>query len=150
LALLHPGLHDLVAPQLSNERDVIPKSTAKLQPGDCCLVPRADGGYVPFVFVCKDGSSRTSFHGAIGNAVLPEADLVALGTNIQLTAAALVHVQCFAKNDTPIVGNIKDRIAAGELERIEAAAADMSIGAVKSVWGYKTILKRANEIDARP
>ena len=127
---------------------MIPKSTAKLQEGDFCLIQREDGKFVPFVYVAKQGSSRSYFYGGIANIILESQDIDNLPNNIDISEYALLHIKCFKENETPIIGNLKNKLKNGTLNKIIANVTDTSVGSKSSVWGYKTISKYANNVDA--
>ena len=124
---------------------MIPKSTTKLKAGDFCFVQRTDGFFVPFVFLFPH-LGRTSFFGGIVNARVDTPDLSKLPMCLRVTEYAVVHVQCFAKNNTPILGNILERIPKEDMRKIEKDVSEVKVGTIRNVWGYKTIFKYANEL----
>jgi len=127
-------------------RKMIPKSTATLKEGDFCFIPRSDGKYVPFVYLFQYGKPRTSIYGALINAVVSVQDVSELPKHLEIRYHAALHIKCFKENDTPIVGNIADRIDSKVLRKIRADVSNMTVGSTILAWGYKTIFKYANEI----
>ena len=125
---------------------MIPKSTAKLAAGDCCFIPCSDGRFVPFVFICKEGNARSYFIGGLVGQALESDDASLLESESTISAYAMLHIQCYARNDTPVAANIADKLADGEFERIERASRDMSVGSKHRVWGYRAVFKVAEEI----
>jgi hypothetical protein len=125
---------------------VIPKSTVTMKDGDFCFIPRSDGRYVPFVYLLQHGKSRTNFYGGIVNAVVNAPDIYELPMHLEIRRYAVLHIKCFKENNTPVVGNIADRIGGKALEKIRAEVSYMSVGSCISVWGYRTIFKYADEI----
>jgi len=126
----------------------IPKSTAKLRPGDCCFVPRSDGRFVPFAFLCPQGNARSYFFGGLVNVVVDEPQINVLPGRVSVKEYALVHIHCFEKNRTPVAGNIADHITSEVLAKIRIESHSQEVGSTTNVWGYLTIIKRANEIGA--
>ena len=125
---------------------MIPKSTTKLTSGDCCFIPSGDGKHVPFVFVSSVPKKRSYFFGALVRQALTSADVDDIQPEAILGPHAMLHIDCFAKNETPILGNIASRLAAGELDRVKRESLDMSVGAKNAVWGNRTIIKYADEV----
>lgn len=126
---------------------VIPKSTAKLSEGDFCWIMRNDNTYVPFVFIEKEGASRSYFFGGLLYFISNTEDINDLPENLNIYEQALLHIECFKKNDTPIIGNIISKINREDLEKAKNKTKDQSIGATSKVWGYRTIYKYANLIE---
>ena len=125
---------------------MFPASTAKLRPGDVCFIPRADGSYVPFVFVGTPAKSRSAFYGALGSTRVETPTLERLPPTFALLRPALVHVSCYKENNTPVVGNVADRVGQLSLEAAAAAVNSSALGSVSKVWGYNTIVKYANAV----
>lgn len=125
---------------------MIPGSNARLKIGDACFMPLPDGGYVPFIYVGKRGKDRAYFFGALADAVVnaPEIDL--LPPRITLAEHALVHIKCYRENQTPIVGNVLDRLDGKQLEDIALDIANSGVGHVTRVWGWRTIAREAMEL----
>ncbi|GAA0208415.1 hypothetical protein GCM10009123_14860 [Kangiella japonica] len=126
---------------------MIPKSTAKIEDGDFCWIKREDGLFVPFVYICKQGNSRSYFYGGIACSLSEKANLDDLPDNIVIRDFALLHIMCFKENETPIAGNITNKLKAGVLEKIKIDLTSAGIGSKSSVWGHKTILKYAGNIN---
>src|SRR5690348_9318392 len=97
-----------------------PKSTAELIPGDVCFAPRSDGRFVPFAFLCRQGSARSYFFGGLMNVIVDVPAVNALPSRVRVKEYALVHIHCFEKNQTPVVGNIADRITSEVLAKIRS------------------------------
>lgn len=124
---------------------MIPKSTAKLKEGDYCLVMRDDGGYVPFVYVGKRNNERSYFFGALADIVVSDTNSK-LPERIELLEHALLHIKCYKENNTPIVGNLLDHLDQKALAHIQSDISTSGIGHTVRVWGYRTIIKYANNI----
>ena len=86
------------------------------------------------------------FYGGIVNAVVKAPNIYELPAHLEIRRYAVLHIKCFKENNTPVVGNIVDRIGSKALEKIRTDVTHMSVGSCISVWGYKTIFKYANEI----
>jgi hypothetical protein len=127
---------------------MIPVSTLKLRPGDFCFVPRDDGRFVPFAYLCSMRQKRSCFQGGILEAVVNEPSVESLPRTLKVRDYALVHIKCFKENNTPIVGNVAERIGVEALQATERNAHDFSVGARSRVWGHLTILKYANQVEA--
>ncbi len=127
---------------------MIPKSTAKLQAGDFCWIEREDKMLVPFVYVCKQGNSRSYFYGGIAHYSGSSTDVSDLPSGIEILEYALLHIKCFKENNTPVIGNISQSLAAGVLESIDKKTKETGVGSKSSVWGHRTIYKYANAIEA--
>ena len=125
-----------------------PKSTAKLRPGDVCFVPRSDGRFVPFAYVCPQGNARSYFFGGLVNIIVDVPQISVLPGRVSVKEYALVHIHCFEKNETPVVGNIADRISSEVLDKIRKESHCQDVGSTTNVWGYRTIVNRANAIGA--
>ncbi len=142
------GCAGLRSPLMSNVRppctnSMFPASASKLKPGDFCFVPRADGRFVPFAFLCPVKGKRGSFYGGILDVSVPRASAEELPAAVRIKEFALVHIGCFKENDTPIVGNIASCIGAQAFAEVNRTVNDLSIGATSKVWGHRTILKYA-------
>jgi hypothetical protein len=129
---------------------MIPTNAAKLRPGDFCFIPRADGRFVPFAFLCSLENRRSYFYGGILDASVARPSIEELPTKLMVKHYALFHIKCFKENNTPVVGNVGARIGEKELAAIERRTRDFSVGATSSVWGYKTIVKYADSVNAKP
>jgi hypothetical protein len=127
---------------------MIPASTTKLRPGDVCFIPRDDGNFVPFAFLCTPTGKRSSFYGGILNVVVRHPNVSEIPPHVEVKKYALVHISCFKENNTHIVGNAAVNIGAPVLAAIQRDTADFSVGATSSVWGYKTIIKYAAAVTA--
>lgn len=126
-----------------------PKSNAGVSSGDFCFVPRTDGRIALFIYLYPQGRSRSYFFGALAADVLDTPDPELIPCRVQLAEQALLHIKCFQENAMPIAGNILDRIDARVLRAIHAEAHSSGVGAVHLVWGYRTIINRANAISAQ-
>jgi hypothetical protein len=125
---------------------MIPRSTAKLSPGDYCVVERTDGSAVAFAFLGSVPGKRSYFHGALLSPPFDRESISNLPSKFEVCSRAMVHINCFAENETPIVGNIADRIGVFELEAAYRACTDTGVGAVHSVWGHRTLARRAEDV----
>ena len=127
---------------------MFPKSNVKVKPGDFCFVRREDGRVALFIYLCARLRSRSYFYGALADAVLeaPEVDLIP--DQVSVGEHALLHIKCFRENGTPIVGNMLKHLESRLLADVERQVSDMNVGATHRVWGYRTIVKRANELVA--
>lgn len=126
---------------------MFPKSTASLKHGDYCLVPRDDGLFVPFIYVGRRGSDRSYFFGALADAVVKGPD--EMPDRLKLLEHALLHIKCFAQNNTPILGNLSSRLDAGAMAGIIADIHGSGVGHTTRVWGHRTVVKSANGIKAQ-
>ena len=126
---------------------MIPKSTAKLIEGDFCWILREDGRFVPFIFIQSQNKSRSYFFGGLANQIVKEKSTEELSDSIQINEYALLHIHCFKENNTPIEGNLKNKIKSGTIATIKSDINKNSIGSVTKVWGYRTILKYANQLN---
>jgi hypothetical protein len=61
---------------------------------------------------------------------------------------ALVHIKCYRENNTPIVGNILERLDKTQLAQITTDIQASHVGHVSRVWGWRTLFRKANEIAA--
>lgn len=123
-----------------------PKSNAGVSSGDYCFVRRTDGRVAIFVYLYPQGRSRSYFFGALGVDVLEAPNPELIPSRVRLTEQALLHIKCFQENETPIAGNILERIDAKSLSTTRAEAHTYGVGSVHHVWGYRTIISRANEL----
>lgn len=125
---------------------MFPASTAKLQPGDVCFIMRSDGRFVPFAFLCSPGKTRAAFYGALGKAVVSEPKIELLPLHVPISEVALIHIKSLKENNTPLVGNIADRIGREVIAATCRQAVSQEIGAVSKVWGNQTLLRKAEAI----
>jgi hypothetical protein len=125
-----------------------PASTTKLRPGDVCFIPRADGQFVPFAFLCTQQNTHSYFYGGILDAVVNKPLIEELPPKINVKHYALLHIKCFKENNTPIVGNVAAHIGDKTLKAIEHKVRHLSVGSTSSVWGYRTIFKYAENVEA--
>jgi len=125
---------------------MIPASNARLKVGDACFMPLPDGRYVPFVYVGKRGKDRAYFFGALANVVVDAPVIDHLPPRIALAEHALVHIKCYRENQTPIVGNVLDRLIGKQIENITADISNSGIGLVTRVWGWRTVARQAIEV----
>ena len=127
---------------------MIPKSTAKLQSGDFCWIQREDDRFVPFVYICKQAGSRSYFYGGIIDCITEQGKMDELGSNLNITEHALLHIKCFRENNTPITGNLHRLMLPNTLESLSKTFNSTGVGSKTNVWGYKTIYKYANSLKA--
>ncbi len=80
------------------------------------------------------------------NIVLDDTSIDLIPLRISIFKYALLHIKCFKENNTPIVGNLRDRLGDQAIRAVEVASEDTSIGATTRVWGWKTIYTIADEI----
>jgi hypothetical protein len=125
---------------------MIPASTTKLRPGDVCFIPRSNGGFVAFVYVCAPAKSRSALYGSLVDAIVDEPKLELMPQKLSILKPALVHISSYRENNTPIVGNVADRIGEHTLRKAAAEATSTAVGSVSKVWGHKTILKYADAV----
>ena len=76
-------------------------------------------------------------------------DVSELPMHLEIGSHAVLHIKCFKENNTPIVGNIADRIGDKTLQKIKYDVSNMKVGSTILVWGYKTIFKYANEVSGQ-
>jgi hypothetical protein len=119
-----------------------------LTPGDFCFVPRDDKRFAVFAFLCPQGTSRSYFFGTLANVTFDAPDVDLIPARISVGDHALIHIKCFRENATPIIGNLKDRLEPKLFAEVNRAVNDMSVGSTHKVWGNRTIVKRANMVDA--
>jgi len=125
-----------------------PKSNAGIRSGDFCFVHRADGRVALFVYLFARPKTRSSFFGALATTVLPHARIEGIPAKLTLGDHALLHIKCFRENNTPVAGNVLDRIDAAVLDAKKAEAFSHVVGSSTLVWGYRTIVARANAVPA--
>lgn len=130
------------------QQGTIPKSTAKLLPGDVCFFPRADGRFVPFAYLCRQGNSKSYFQDGLLNVVVAVPRVDDLPARVKVVEYALTHIDCFERNQTPIVGNIADRITRDVLDRIQRESHSQEVGSKTFVWGHFAMMDRASRIEA--
>jgi hypothetical protein len=123
-----------------------PKSNAGASAGDFCYVRRTDGRVAIFVYLYPQGRSRAYFFGALAADVLSDSDPKLVPPRIRLTEQVLLHIKCFQENETPIAGNILDRIDPKTLSSMRTEADSNDVGSIHRVWGHRTIVNRANAI----
>ena len=127
---------------------MFPNSTNRLVVGDACLIRRSDGRHVPFVYVGKRPGDRCYFFGALADVAVNAPDLGRLPAQVTLREHALVHIRCYKENNTPVVGNIRERLDRGQLQQIAADIDSSGVGHTTRVWGWKTIVERATSLAA--
>jgi hypothetical protein len=121
----------------------IPKSTAKLVLGDYCSLKRDDGKFAPLVFLSKVGNARSYFYGALLSQI-QESEVIPEGKNIfSFFEVALLPIKVFSENNSPIIGNIADR-----LSKPEVTLTLQNIETKTNVWGYRTPIQYGNRIPA--
>ena len=126
-----------------------PKFNADVSTGDFCFVPRTDGRIALFIYLYPQGRSRSYFFGALAADLLDTPVPELIPCRVRLAEHALLHINCFRENATPIAGNILDRIDATVLRATQAEAHSFGVGTVHLVWGYRTIINRANAISTQ-
>jgi hypothetical protein len=87
------------------------------------------------------------FFGALANVVLSSVSLDCVPARLTLGDHAIVHIKCYRENDTPILGNIRERLDELALARIARDLKGSGVGHVTRVWGWRTIIKYANNIE---
>ncbi len=127
---------------------MFPKSNVGINIGDVCFVPREDGLHVPFICVGKRRKERAFIFGAFGNVTVATPELEQLPACVAFGEHALVHIKCYRENNTPIVGNILNRLDEGRLGEIGADIHNSGVGHVTRVWGWRSLLRTANGIAA--
>lgn len=125
---------------------MIPASNARLKVGDACFMPLPDGRYVPFVYVGKRGKGRAHFYGALAKIVIDAPLIDRLPPRVALAEPALVHIEFHRENQTPIVGNVLDRLDGEQIDRIAADISSSGVGHVTRVWGWRTVARKAIEV----
>jgi len=123
-----------------------PKSNMGVRSGDFCFVPRTDGRAALLVYLYPQGKSRSYFFGALAADIVEAPALELISRQVVLTEQALLHIKCFKENDTPVAGNIIDRIDPAILIAMNSAAHSGRVGAIIRVWGHRTIVTKANAI----
>jgi hypothetical protein len=109
-------------------------------------VPRTDGRAALLVYLYPQGKSRSYFFGALAADIVEAPALELIPRQVVLTEQALLHIKCFKENDTPVAGNIIDRIDPAILIAMNSAAQSGSVGSISRVWGHITIVTKANAI----
>ncbi len=125
---------------------MIPKSNAHLKPGDFCFIKRDDNRFALFIWLCPQGNSRSYFYGALATTTVAEPSINQLPNQLEIGDHVLMHIKAFRENETPIMGNLADRLGSELFEQVESSVSNMSVGAVHKVWGHRTIIKYANSI----
>jgi hypothetical protein len=125
---------------------MFPASTTKLHPGDFCFIPRSNGSLVPFVFVCAVANKHSVLYGALADTIVADARLDLVPQKVALLEPALVHISCYKQNNTPIVGNMAERIGKHTLHAAAVAATSARVGSTSKVWGHNTILRYAEAV----
>ena len=123
-----------------------PKSNVGVSSGDYCFVRRTDGRVAIFVYLYPQGRSRSYFFGALAIDVLEAPIPELIPSRLRLTHQALLHIKCFQENATPITGNILDRIDTKKVGAMRVEAHTFKVGSVHHVWGYRTLVDRANDL----
>jgi hypothetical protein len=109
-------------------------------------VTRTDGRVALLVYLYPQGNSRSYFFGALAAETVQAPALALIPPQVELMEQALLHIKCFKENDTPIAGNIIDRLDAAILITPNSAAHSHGVGSISHVWGYRTIVTNANAI----
>jgi hypothetical protein len=108
---------------------------------------RSDGLAVPLVFMCTQSeSSRSYFYGSVANVVLSPLRGFELPGKISLGPTAMLHVQSFKRNGTPIVGNLVEKLSLEEVRSVIAECHRKGVGAKTLVWGYRAPFKYADAV----
>lgn len=127
---------------------MFPKSNVGINVGDACFIPRDDGLHVPFICVGKRKKERAFIFGALGNVAVAAPQLEQLPARLTLAEPALVHIKCYRENKTPIVGNVSNRLDATRLDQLAAEIDHADHGHITRVWGWRTLILKANGIAA--
>lgn len=125
---------------------MIPKSTVKLKEGDFAWIERDDGMFVPFVFISRAQGKRSYFYGGIAELVASRES--ELPPNLNIEKYALLHIDAFKKNELSIEGNLSNKLKNGLIDSLQKKITDFSVGSKSNVWGYRTIYKYANAVNA--
>jgi hypothetical protein len=107
-----------------------------------------DGRAALFVYLYPQGKSHSYFFGALAAGVLAAPSLDLIPPQVGLTEQALLHIKCFKENDTPVAGNIIDRIDSAILRLMHSVAHSHDVGSISHVWGHRTLVTKANAIVA--
>lgn len=127
-----------------------PKSNAGASTGDFCFVPITDARFALFVYLFPQLKSRSYFFGALTSQILGAPRVELVSPKVVLGEWALLHIKCFQKNDTPLAGNIFDRLDPAAVDAMRTKAHSYRVGTVHRVWGHSTIIQRANTIATQP
>lgn len=127
--------------------DEFPKRNARLTTGDYCYIPRNDGRFALFLYLFPVSKSRSYFYGALATFILDRRTEDDIPTRVDFGDHAMIHIQCYRENRTPVAGNIVGRTAPSALEHVKRSIENLDPGAKHRVWGYRTVLRRSNEID---
>jgi hypothetical protein len=125
-----------------------PRSTARMQSGDYCWIPREDGLFAAFIYLFPRRNSRSYFFGALATSLVPTPEEKRFPGRVDIGPHALLHIKCFKENGTPITGNLTSRLYGPFLEALEIASHRHEVGDVSRVWGWQTIFTEANAIVA--
>lgn len=129
-------------------RHVYPKSTSTLRRGDFCFISRDDGRAALFVYLYPQRNSRSYFFGALALQTAKTADLSVVAGRLTLGERALLHIKCFRENQTPIAGNLLDRLDSSLIDEMLNIDLEGGIGHTTRVWGWSTVLHYANALAA--
>lgn len=122
---------------------MIPKSTKNLKPGDVCLLNRSDGRAVAFAYLGPVAGKRSYFYGALFSPAFEGHSLSSIPAKLHIEESAMVHISCFAENNTPLVGNVVEQIGLSTIQAAMSSHQDLSVGAVYRVWGHRAIIRNA-------
>jgi hypothetical protein len=125
---------------------VFPKSSSTLKLGDYCAIPRSDGKVVLFAYLCAVPNKRSYIYAGLFRPALEASVLPIIPDGMTLDDFALVHVQCFRENNTPVIGNAASSIGSALFELVKRSSIDFGVGAKHKVWGSHTIVRRAQSI----
>ena len=104
---------------------------------------RNDGLLVPLVFIRSMKRSRSYFYGAVVDALFEVGTDVTSQRNLRLSCHASLHIECFSKNEVPIVGNMLDCLDKKQFDAVYDDVVASYIGHKSKVWGYRTPYKYA-------
>jgi len=80
------------------------------------------------IYISKQGNSRSYFYGGLITTTIYSESTEDIPSGIEVKDYALLHIKCCRENDTPIVGNLSEKLSAGNIDRIKLDIADMSMG----------------------
>ena len=119
----------------------IPKSNVKLSRGDYAFLERPDGRQAILVYLAPVGTMRSAIWGALLTAVTEQRSLPPGAGRLPIAMMALMHIQVFAKNAAPIVGNLDARLDQADVERRLQATTQ-----VNRVCGWQAVARIAGEL----
>ena len=123
----------------------IPKSNVKLKRGDYAYLQRADGRYAVLVNLAPAQTTRSAIWGALLANVCEGPSLPAGTSPLPVAMMALMHIEVFAKNAAPIVGNLDARLDQGDVERRLEVTVQRN-----RVCGWRAVARLAGELQLEP